>query len=1272
MIIYPFLSNSSIFFFLTEIICYERNNGMATIDSIKQRIEQLDSGSFQVLCDAYLSREGYPNPVSLGTKAGTHKTTQGTPDTYFCLPNGKYVLAEYTTQRPALVGKIRSDLEKCFDLQIAGISNLEISEIIYCHTSSSINVETDRELKQYCEEKGIQLTIIGIDKLAGDINRKYPTLAKEHLNLNIDSEQILNPLDYVKQYDASALAAPLKTKFQFRTKEIERLQQDFDKNDVVILSGAAGSGKTKLALEFAERYKKEHFSEVYVIHDHGLPIFDDLKQYFERPDNYFVIIDDANQLSQLNLIVEYANKKDDGYNVKILVTVRNYALQKVRTDLNGIVQYSEVTLNTLSDNEIKSLVEEHFGIVNQDYLNRIVTIADGNARIALIAGKVAINTQRLQSISDVTDLYEVFYGKAFKEADLDGDIQLQITAGVISFLGSVHLDHITEVLSLLAEQGIDLSVFKSCSYKLHEMELVDICRDKAVAISDQCFSNYILKYVFVEKKTIKLSQMIESCFSISRGRTIQAINTLLHIFQNQDVHDYIIQEINALWNKLKIESSPKFWDYVKAFYQINPVETLMLIKGRIDNTIKVNLSFDELGLDKCDFFQSENDDIINILGGYADTENIDSALDLFFEYFLKKPDLYSQFSYAIDQFFGIKPDSIKNGFFTQVHLIQHFNKYSEKWNNPFIRTLFFETANNLLQLSFSPAETDRKEKKVVFYRFSLSSSEQAVMYRRLIWEQLLVIQATKESKEPIRNLLRNYARSLEESSYELVREESPYICQLFLKTFSPEILSDCILAENVNSILDLVGYSSKEVDSFLTSRKLRIYHILVGPNWGSGKSVTDLENEHKRKILDFILHADSSSSAFNELYEVHNEYIACDRIHRYEVEKGFLEVIKLLSSDKDTFFEIVNKIIDSKTIPDIHISYVVSTLFSFVSPDEVKSYIYKAPEEKLDSWLYAFYSEIPSEAVDNSKVEGLYEYLRSDYDKKNQAIGIRSLSFLNKYKAIDPEIFIKVARLVFAKKDYSPSIVNAYFYLSFNRFHIEPKIIIHNCANDHELLEEIYLFVCTYNSFIDFDGSFLKELCCIRKEFARDYSKIVLMDSHQRIDKEKRKLHSLFDCPEYIEIIDMIVDEGSNAPFPSLNCPSLMEAFVNVPNDLKPKSDAWIKHYIKKNNANTEMMVSLFSIISELCDDKKVEYICHLVSFNSDLELFKKIPLHPTSYSWSGSAVPLFSKWIDYLNRLLPHFSGLSFLPHKAVIVEHIEYLKKEIERFEIEDLLRG
>ena len=99
---------------------------MATIVSVKQKILTLDAGSFQILCDEYLSREGYPNIVSLGTKSGTSKTTKGTPDTYFVTDGGKYVFVEYTTQQDDLIEKIESDINKCLDSDKTGIKTEEI------------------------------------------------------------------------------------------------------------------------------------------------------------------------------------------------------------------------------------------------------------------------------------------------------------------------------------------------------------------------------------------------------------------------------------------------------------------------------------------------------------------------------------------------------------------------------------------------------------------------------------------------------------------------------------------------------------------------------------------------------------------------------------------------------------------------------------------------------------------------------------------------------------------------------------------------------------------------------------------------------------------------------------------------------------------------------------------------------------------------------------------------------------------------------------------
>ena len=111
---------------------------MANIESIKQKILQLDAGSFQNLCDSYLYKIGYPSIVSLDGEAGTRKTTLGTPDTYFIASNGKYVFVECTTQKTNLFTKIKDDLVKCIDTSKTGILHDKISEIIYCHTSSNL------------------------------------------------------------------------------------------------------------------------------------------------------------------------------------------------------------------------------------------------------------------------------------------------------------------------------------------------------------------------------------------------------------------------------------------------------------------------------------------------------------------------------------------------------------------------------------------------------------------------------------------------------------------------------------------------------------------------------------------------------------------------------------------------------------------------------------------------------------------------------------------------------------------------------------------------------------------------------------------------------------------------------------------------------------------------------------------------------------------------------------------------------------------------------
>ena len=79
---------------------------MAIINTIKQKILELDQGTFQNLCDQILYSLGYSNFVSLGSQSGTQKTTPRTPDTYCINEDNKYVFVEYTTQQTGLCKRL--------------------------------------------------------------------------------------------------------------------------------------------------------------------------------------------------------------------------------------------------------------------------------------------------------------------------------------------------------------------------------------------------------------------------------------------------------------------------------------------------------------------------------------------------------------------------------------------------------------------------------------------------------------------------------------------------------------------------------------------------------------------------------------------------------------------------------------------------------------------------------------------------------------------------------------------------------------------------------------------------------------------------------------------------------------------------------------------------------------------------------------------------------------------------------------------------------------
>lgn len=1247
---------------------------MANIESIKQKILQLDAGSFQNLCDSYLYKIGYPNIVSLGGEAGTRKTTLGTPDTYFIASNGKYVFVEYTTQKTSLFAKIKDDLEKCLDTSKTGVPHDKISEIIYCHTSSNLTPFQDSEVKALCEDIGIKLTVIGIDKLAEDIYLFHHNLSRDFLGISISTGQIQSYDDFINSYNSNRMAAPIDTKFLFREKEFKDIGDAYLKADVVILNGSAGTGKTRLALHYVKNHPDINNEKIYCIHSNALPIYEDLKLFIDSPGNYFLFIDDANQLSGLQHIIRYVGMKSEGYNVKILITVRDYALQKVIKDVREITSYEIVNINAFSDDEIKKLLETSLGILNQNYQERIIRIAEGNARIAILAGKVACNSNRLDSINDVSQLYEDYYGSTLEDNQLLVNKNMCITAGIVAFLEAIHLEHMDAFLPILQEKGLNRDDFIENIRMLHEQEIVDICNDKAVRFSEQCLSNYLLKYVFFDKKLLGLSEMIKACFQSYKERTISSVNTLLNIFRNETLFNFVEKEIKLLWDELSAEKSPAFFEFVKVFFRVNPTETLLILQNKIESEEGVICEWSDIDTEKGKNYQSVTDDIIKILGGFADMIDLPTACDLFFQYYFKRPDLYIEFYHAVNLYFGINKESERYDFYTQITFFEKIKEYSDDWKQESVAILFLQIAEEFLKLHFSPAEEGRKNTFTI-YQIPLAISEGVEKYRNLIWESLSSLCEIEKYTAKVRKVLSSYGGTIEDISIPVLQFDLKYIKSILESHFSPDELGNCLLVSKIMHVFDCMNICCESVFAkYFVGEFFQLYLLLKGADYTEEVGYEECQQLKRQAINQYVSCCDLEM--FKRLIDVCNDISEFDDHTSWEVGEGLGMAFDIISLKKDCYVDAIKYYIEKDTPNNLHPYHLIDILFSLVSDLEVYQIIASEEYSQKNAWLYAYYHELPSEFITQKHLCELYNFLKDTSDRDITSSSMRDVDFLEKYNVIDKQALIKGSKIILAKMEYSPFIVHIYFDLLFNNYHNTPQEVIQKYNCNLELLEEIYCAMLSHDNHSDYNGQFLKEIYLVRPSILDKYIGYLINKNEGSFREHQERHRCFFDLDDFIEIYNKIFEQLlENCRFSKMSVPYFLESLL-LPTqngqNLLGRQDEWIRQCIQLFSNDETKMYCLFSVISKLKIERKKEYILLFLENNPLFEDFKRIPLTPVSCSWSGSAVPMYFAWIEYLESLLSSFIGLKWIRHKKYIETQIGYLKERIESEQIDEILRG
>lgn len=1254
---------------------------MSKLTDIKNRIDQMDGGTFQNLCDAYLSCKGYKNIYPLGMHTGTDKTAKGNPDTYFLTAENRYVFVMYTTQKTDFLKKAIEDIKKCFDSQKTGVSTEDIVEIIYCHTYGRLKPGDDQSLRQYCERRGVALTLIGLDQLGHDIFCKYPILARDFLGISIDSGQIL-PMDmFVAKHDANRMSAPLGTEFLFREKELEKAKTALHDNDVLLIAGPAGVGKTRFALELCRQLAEENSYTVFVIKNNNLQLYEDLVFAVEEGKDYLVLVDDANELSGLHHVLEYLPNVVIGsrHISKLILTVRDYARKQVMQSVMEVIQPETIKISKFSDDDIRKLMETYYGITNRVYTDRIVAIAEGNARLAMLAGKLVTDSKNFSAILDASDLYYNYYSKQLC-ALIESKTGV-CSAGIIAFVQAIHLKDLEKLTPIFKVTRISSDDFISDLKLLHRAEIVDLCNDEAARISDQSFSNFLIKYVFIDKTIISLSTMIETCFQINQSRTIEACNILLNVFSDQGVREYVEAQINLVWDKLESDIG-KFLPFFKAFHMVRPTQTLSLLQDHIEQ--ETYHPFDVRTLPFKDDRQgrSVSDDILQILGGFGDHPELSSALDLLLLYYKKRPDLFEQFYSIYAQQFEVNLDSRRFGYFTQREVVKKLceavNATPEDEN---LLILFTRVAGHFLKLDVSKAESFRHN-AVSIYTLTIPPDPPVLEYRKMLWSRLYQIYQRGNGQAEIEQILYKYGMPHYgiDTGLDVVRAEFEEVLKFF-PLFQPENVFHCVIAARIKEVAKHIDYCALDMlTPFLNSEKYRIYsalasHFAEDYSEGYEKGV----QRHKERVCRLV--EGYTPQDIDCLIQVCLESSQTFDKEERELGTGLGYVFEALQERQQLYLYLVDAYMKADTPYQIDARQILERLFEIKPVLRVKEFITRHKYNQQNVWLWFFFSLIPEQQVSAHWVTELLQYLDAP-DVDITTSPCRRISSLRKYETVEPKIIVKALRIISNHYEDSPFIFNLYVRSLLNCGNQQnADETLQVFSNELPLLEEIYLKGISSSDHEDFDGALLYAIISIDSSFLYRYLDCLISTQgyHFRAygHYDKTRLLKIWDIKQYIDLADNMFDyfydkREELALWRHWSPVSMMLHHKTSHNELIAKQDSWIEHAIEKYGQDEDRMHLLFTAIAELPCERRRKSVKKFLSLNANPDVFEQLPLEPSHWAGTGSMIPYMQKRIEYLRSLLPLVSGIKYLKQKQRIEREIEDWKKSIHFEEVQELLES
>lgn len=1222
---------------------------MARLQSIENRLKELGGNEFQELCDIYLKRinTNYNTFSGTGRQVGKKQTIKGTPDSFYLLPNGKFIFVEHTVN-VSEKDKLKNDIKSCLNIEKSKIPIEQIQEVILC-TTRVVSPEQTNELNDLLKDTYIQLTIYQLQGIAIDLMLNHNNLVHQYLDLPLDTGQIVSIEKFITEYDRASqnIATPLNNEFFHREKELEEIEKSFEEADFTILTGSAGMGKTKLAIETINHFlsNNSNYQAFCVSYKGNARLIDDLPQYFDSDKNYIIFVDDANRIDAFDQILGFYKFSRKG-SLKVLITVRNYALHEIRNRCFDFAP-SVISIEKFTDKQLIDILKsDTIGIKNPDYHSVIIRIADGNPRIALMTAKLAIEKQNIYALSDVTDLFDKYFTTFIKDAgELNKAINLKCL-GLIAFFHTMPYKEFDTINPILTKFDILYKEYIEAIDKLETLELVEI-QHEYVKIPEQNLATYFFYKAFIKDKILSFKTLLFNYYKNNDHRFRDTIIPANNTFNPEKVMNSVVPVLKEYLSEIKGYDEGIFKIYSDYCFYLQD-ETLDYIFNWIENIPKSTEVIYNTKYETNQFSYSQ-DKILELLHNFYRLPNkLTDSLELSIEYCTKSPSNLPELIYNIREYLTFTREDLDSGFIRQKTFIDWLLSKIEKEENIYIKT-FYSIANDFLKYQYHYSRGGRKD-TITLCTFTISLNDKIKEIRSKIWKA--IANKFKEYPNESITLLNDYSEIHPDVDKDVMQFDMNFVLDIIKTELSSDSFEHCYYVQHQLWWWKRHSIDVGEFNNLKSIFTNSLYEFYLKISWDRIRDKFEYEFDNLEEYEKLKINEIRSSFLIDTLEEfksIYSNFIFLQKWkkeHSHSIEqtmrliidenttKNFdlsIQILKLIIGNNNeinylpygTFYEILNT------------KKQATIIFNLISSNNFKN---------KSLWMLSYFEYLDNSLINRNQYDNLIDFFNSI----NDSIYIH-FKHISRYESVDSYLFSTVLNIIVDRVDNGIQIILEHdFYQKY----------ISKLTDVLPLVKKSYIQQDKLSENFDYDKKCMLQILKLDKSFFLEYIDFITKQRKTRSSRNFKYLSIVWELNNVNELLREAINITiQNVPYLGFNDYFVNAFFSNPKNKLK-NTENFIEFYIEHENTNYKKMNIIFNVIRHSIRHLFEKSILKYLSLNQDFETFKKISWNGNGGTYSGDANVgdiWASQWKNLLAIVEKSDIGIKLIPIKKYIKDRID-----------------